>query len=153
MLCTLYSSHTHPIRSTLPSLIIRIALPPCHNLTKPRIIICVKHLWFFFQTPHWERIQQQQQQQQPDDYSSRDYKLTPVSHADKNTPLTLKKSKLLTTYSLYASEISWHARLVSPLRPHLSIMPPWLYGGKAHLSGRRIKSDYPQDEEEEEEEE
>lgn len=33
--------------------------------------------------------------------------------------------------------ISRHGRLVSPLRPHLSIMWLWLYGGKAHSSGRQ----------------
>lgn len=151
MLCTLYSSHTHPIRSTLPSLIIRIALPPCHNLTKPRIIICVKHLWYFSKPRTENAYSSSSSSQMTTAAETTNWRqcLTLI----KNTPLILKKSKLLTTYSLYASEISWHARLVSPLRPHLSIMPPWLYGGKAHLSGRRIKSDYPQDEEEEEEEE
>lgn len=33
--------------------------------------------------------------------------------------------------------ISTHARLVSPLRPHLSIMQLWVYGGEAHSSGRQ----------------
>lgn len=54
------------------------------------------------------------------------------------TSTTKKKPKLLTMYILLMrNPITTHARLVSPLRPHLSVMQQWVYGGEAHSSCRQ----------------
>lgn len=48
----------------------------------------------------------------------------------------MKKTKLLTSYIPHLRyPISRHARIVRPLRLHLSIMRFLLYGGKANLLG------------------
>lgn len=58
--------------------------------------------------------------------------ILPRSHSDKNPSPLLKKQKLLTTHIRPMRDpIPSHARLVSPLRPHLSIMRLLLYGGKS----------------------